>query len=362
MAEWVPVFTDIFLHKKTRLVAKKCGMTTDEVWPRLVYLWVHALRYYPDGNVSDMEVNYEELSEAIKLPEKKSIVFFNALIDSGYLERDGERLLIHDWFTQGAGRLVIKREKDREKVNRFRNQLRNRYSNGYSNGYSNQDVTVTVTEKGGLQLPPCNGVNSNSNINKEKKLKEKKSQQQPTPDPGTLESAIANPDDYSDDQLGNILHHAYSETIRGGGQFDTIRRIIANLEGGADFRDMAKAFQNYAAQIQRDGTEPKYRQAAKNFFDGAWLEYVDGAPVQPKAAGDHILAEVKRLMKTLWDFKRNGGIKKHLEELEKLTDPETVKVIMKMATNGSITRLGEMDQYQYDKQLPEMVRGAMDAE
>ena len=67
------------------------------------------------------ELTDEDIAAALEIGGKKGPLVVSALLSSGYLEWDGEKYIIHDWYDY-AGKLMDKREADREKMRRFRNR------------------------------------------------------------------------------------------------------------------------------------------------------------------------------------------------------------------------------------------------
>ena len=63
----------------------------------------------------------EDIAAALEIGGKKGVHTVEALLSSGYLELDGDQYRIHDWYDY-AGKLMDKREADREKMRRFRDR------------------------------------------------------------------------------------------------------------------------------------------------------------------------------------------------------------------------------------------------
>lgn len=70
-----------------------------------------------DGELPKMQPYH--IARALEWPEKKADQLSSALVSSGFLDlRDGA-YYIHDWYDY-AGKLMDKREADREKMRRYR--------------------------------------------------------------------------------------------------------------------------------------------------------------------------------------------------------------------------------------------------
>lgn len=61
----------------------------------------------------------EDIAAALDMPGKKGVQTVAALVESGYLEWDGEAYSIHDWYDY-AGKLMDKREADKERMRKKR--------------------------------------------------------------------------------------------------------------------------------------------------------------------------------------------------------------------------------------------------
>jgi DNA-binding IclR family transcriptional regulator len=65
-----------------------------------------------------------DIAQAMDWPVKKTDTLVGALLEAGYLEKNGEGVYtIHDWYDY-AGKLFERREKDREKMKRYREGMK----------------------------------------------------------------------------------------------------------------------------------------------------------------------------------------------------------------------------------------------
>ena len=64
------------------------------------------------GELRDMAA--EDIASALDLPKRKGLLAVEALVASGYLEYDGTRYAIHDWYDY-AGKLMDRREADNKR-------------------------------------------------------------------------------------------------------------------------------------------------------------------------------------------------------------------------------------------------------
>lgn len=65
-----------------------------------------------DGSLPGLTA--EDIAAALDFPPRKGVAVVNALVECGYLDKDGETLAIHDWYDY-AGKFMEKRESDRER-------------------------------------------------------------------------------------------------------------------------------------------------------------------------------------------------------------------------------------------------------
>lgn len=101
-------------HPKTRRAARKLGVNVPTVIGHLHLLWWWAVDYTPDGDLT--HVDADDLADAARW-EGDPQRLLDALVDcgpgdrAGFLERDGDRLVIHDWLqADHAGALATARK------------------------------------------------------------------------------------------------------------------------------------------------------------------------------------------------------------------------------------------------------------
>lgn len=115
----------------------------------LHYLWWWVLDYAQDGDLSRFEP--EDVAEAA-MWDGDPVAFLEALIKAGFIDRDEDRLVIHDWDDY-AGRLVDKRKANRERQRRWREQ---RVSNALvtrDKHVSNSSLTSDECVSNGATVP-----------------------------------------------------------------------------------------------------------------------------------------------------------------------------------------------------------------
>ena len=114
---WIESHQSLLDHPKTRRCAAMLGIPRVYVIGHLHALWYWALDNAEDGDVTRAGADLAFIAEYDGDPER----FVAALTDCGigadgvgFLERDGDRLLIHDWHGY-AGKLIERRSADRER-------------------------------------------------------------------------------------------------------------------------------------------------------------------------------------------------------------------------------------------------------
>lgn len=115
---WLEAHQSLQGHPKTRKAAVRLGVPRPQVIGHLFCLWWWALDYAPDGDVTAFGA--DDLALAAEWGGDPEL-FVAALVEcrygegAGLLERTADgRLLIHDWW-EYAGKLLQRREKDRER-------------------------------------------------------------------------------------------------------------------------------------------------------------------------------------------------------------------------------------------------------
>jgi hypothetical protein len=147
---WIESHQSLRNHPKTKKAARLLGITCKELIGSLHFLWWWALDYAQDGDLTEYET--EEIEDAADWEGERG-KFLTVLLtcgtrnSPGFLEHTGDgRLMIHDWWDY-AGKLVERREKDR---NRKRSTMP---TSGTSNGIpqevqrnsdGNREESVTI--------------------------------------------------------------------------------------------------------------------------------------------------------------------------------------------------------------------------
>jgi DnaD/phage-associated family protein len=100
-------------HRKTIKLAKLLGISRREAIGLMCDLWTWAIdnadKY---GGLHDMGA--DDIATALDWPFDKADFLLSALKDSEYVDQEGSRLIIHDWYDY-CGKLNDKRETDRKR-------------------------------------------------------------------------------------------------------------------------------------------------------------------------------------------------------------------------------------------------------
>ena len=130
---WIELHQELVQHKKMDRLLRQTGLSRDAALGRLCILWLWALSNRPDGDLG--ELDGRRLGQILELTPRKAGPFLAALEQSGFLDREGTRLRIHDWEDY-AGRLLEVRRRSAERSRRYREQSRaEREANAYANAH-----------------------------------------------------------------------------------------------------------------------------------------------------------------------------------------------------------------------------------
>lgn len=109
---WIEVHQGLREHKKLYACAELLNISRVEMLGTVISLWLWALDNAQDGSLEG--ISTRTIARVCDWPEKKASALVEALVSTGWLDRDGDKLMIHDWMDY-AGRLMERREKDRKR-------------------------------------------------------------------------------------------------------------------------------------------------------------------------------------------------------------------------------------------------------
>lgn len=126
---WIELHQAIWTHRKTFILAAELNIDETYAAAHMIRLWTWALDNAPDGDLSGLPPKVIAYGAGWRGDAE---AFVEASIKAGWLDRDNESLVIHDWYDY-AGRLIEKRRKDMERKRKERESHKDvqRTSNGH---------------------------------------------------------------------------------------------------------------------------------------------------------------------------------------------------------------------------------------
>ncbi len=121
MTVWIESHQQLANHPKLKRLARLLGVSKQAAIGFLHLLWWWALDYAPQGKIIP-PFDAEDVADAVEFDGNSGDIV-SALVDAGFLDRDGETLTIHDWHDY-AGKLLDKRESDRARKAEQRKRLK----------------------------------------------------------------------------------------------------------------------------------------------------------------------------------------------------------------------------------------------
>lgn len=141
---WIPSHQELSRHPKTLRLARQLGQTLPETIGQLHLLWYWSMDFAPDGDLTKHDFTDVAHAMMAQAPPEKLRA---ALLECGFLDEEGSRLMLHDWNDYGGKLILEKRaEAQRKKERRKKAELT---SAACQHDVSNVTVTsnapVTVT-------------------------------------------------------------------------------------------------------------------------------------------------------------------------------------------------------------------------
>lgn len=118
---WIELHQELAEHRKLDRLIQESGAGRDACIGRLCLLWLWALGNRPDGDLSGLDA--QRLARITCVKPRQAAPFLEALVRSGFLDRDEKGLRVHDW-NDYAGRLLETRRKVSERKRRSREKQR----------------------------------------------------------------------------------------------------------------------------------------------------------------------------------------------------------------------------------------------
>jgi hypothetical protein len=117
MAFFIPSSSDLSRHRKTKRLMRALDLDVVRAVGHLHLFWHWVVEFSPTGDISFDRFTCEDIADGAVWPGD-AFAFLEALITSGFVDRQGERLLVHDWDSYGGAyqkRLARDRERKRGK-------------------------------------------------------------------------------------------------------------------------------------------------------------------------------------------------------------------------------------------------------
>lgn len=112
---WIESHQELWRHPKLKKLSRILEISKQEAVGYLHVLWWWALDYAQSGQVIPPH-EMVDIADAVEWTGNAEVLV-NALIEAGFLEKNEDGICIHDWYDY-AGKLVERREKDRERKRR----------------------------------------------------------------------------------------------------------------------------------------------------------------------------------------------------------------------------------------------------
>jgi hypothetical protein len=113
MAFYTPSHSDLARHRKTKRFMRALDVGTVAAIGHLHLFWHWVLEFAPSGDISFDRFTCEDIADGA-LWEGDALPFLEALVTSGFVDREADRLAVHEWDTYG-GKFQKKLAYDRER-------------------------------------------------------------------------------------------------------------------------------------------------------------------------------------------------------------------------------------------------------
>mgnify|MGYP003674429358 CR=1 FL=1 len=126
---WIRVDVALCRHPKVMRFGKLMGVSRHEALGMLLDLWTWATDYTENGDLTRYES--DELMQLLGINQNAALIktdLLEALVTSGFVDREGDNLLLHDWDMY-QGQLEAQRKANRDRQRKYRQR--------------EKDVTVT---------------------------------------------------------------------------------------------------------------------------------------------------------------------------------------------------------------------------
>ena len=363
--DFIPVDPKMHRHPKTRRLAKLLNMKTFDVWPRIVLLWAEAYEFYPDGDVTELHDDDEELSRILQLRLPKAVHFFDAMIDTEWIDRDGEKLALHDWNQDGCGRMMRAKEKAKNRLKKHRGKKKQ------TEGETLPE-TLPETSRDTLQKQLTGQdktIQNNTSGNETFHLPD--SPRQPPAKEPTLENILAGPEKkFTRKQKAHALReHFIRRNKNPHDKARAIKNIEKLLKSSEAFHRLLAAIESYSDVCDRKSTEAQYRKTCPNFFgrDGTWGTYADGIPEELQGAGqaagssfgDPEAQVIADNFTKIYEWRAAGGIRNNFDQVVVAMGHPAAEVLLYLAGRGFLKQFSDLSTEDRKKRLASVLHDAV---
>lgn len=123
---WIELHQNLTNHRKLLRLKALLNLKTPQAVGHLCLIWLWAVDNAPDGDIST--VSAKELAQVAEFNIRKAEEFREALVAAGFLEREGDKISVHEWH-QFEGKLQTTKKKNAERQAKYRN-AKSRVTNG----------------------------------------------------------------------------------------------------------------------------------------------------------------------------------------------------------------------------------------
>jgi DnaD/phage-associated family protein len=118
---WIELHQAIWTHWKTYELAEMLGIDETYAAAHMIRLWTWALDNAPNGELTNRSFSIIAKGAGWKGNAEE---FVQSAIKAGWIDSDGDEIHLHDWYDY-AGRLLEKREANKERARKSRERTRN---------------------------------------------------------------------------------------------------------------------------------------------------------------------------------------------------------------------------------------------
>lgn len=138
---WIESHDSLREHPKLKKMARLLGVNRAAAIGHLHMLWWWCLAYAQDGDLSRYDA--PEIADGADFGGDAQ-EFITAMIEAGFLERRSSNLHVHDWHDY-AGRLIDRRERNRQAMRQAREQAKQATKSPVDNTEQPRDDTCKAT-------------------------------------------------------------------------------------------------------------------------------------------------------------------------------------------------------------------------